>query len=109
MFCSRSESIVRSRITHTVLAVLLAVVLAPLTAAQSLQVEVEELIRKSPIQKALTGVSIRDTAAPRSGELVNVDGRRALIPASNMKLLSTGAALHVLGGDFQVPHTHAAR
>ena len=33
-------------------------------------------------------------------EILAINGDRPLLPASNMKLISTGAALHVLGPDF---------
>jgi D-alanyl-D-alanine carboxypeptidase/D-alanyl-D-alanine-endopeptidase (penicillin-binding protein 4) len=44
-------------------------------------------------------VSVRDL---QTGQLlVNIEGDRLMVPASNMKVLTTGAALHVLGPDFQ--------
>jgi len=33
-------------------------------------------------------------------ELADHEGKRAMVPASNMKILTSGAALYVLGGDF---------
>ena len=40
----------------------------------------------------------------RSGDgrtLVDIDGENMVMPASNMKLISTGAALHALGSDYR--------
>ncbi len=78
----------------------LTVAIVSNAAGQSLQVDVEELIRKSPIDNALTSVSVRDASSSLGAELVNIDSERGMIPASNMKLLTTGAALHVLGSEF---------
>ncbi|MDX1682173.1 MAG: D-alanyl-D-alanine carboxypeptidase, partial [Phycisphaeraceae bacterium] len=56
----------------------------------------------------LTGTNIGETTVSaravdlRSGEVVmDVNGSRTLIPASNMKLVTSAAALDVLGQDFR--------
>jgi serine-type D-Ala-D-Ala carboxypeptidase/endopeptidase (penicillin-binding protein 4) len=64
----------------------------------SIAAEVDRAIRSSALQGATVSVSIRD--AETNVPLVSIDAERPMIPASNMKLLTTGAALHVLGHDF---------
>ncbi|HRP61858.1 MAG TPA: D-alanyl-D-alanine carboxypeptidase, partial [Phycisphaerales bacterium] len=68
------------------------------SASGGLQAEVERAIRSTPLKNAVVGVSIRDADSRTS--LVSVGASRPMIPASNMKLLTTGAAMHVLGADF---------
>ncbi|MCC6285531.1 MAG: D-alanyl-D-alanine carboxypeptidase/D-alanyl-D-alanine-endopeptidase [Phycisphaerales bacterium] len=65
----------------------------------ALLAEVRGLVREARLDGARVGVSIRDL---KTGEiLAAVNDRERFIPASNMKLLTTGAALSVLGPDFQ--------
>lgn len=55
-------------------------------------------IRGAGLDGATIAVSVRDPESER--ELVAINGDRPLIPASNMKLLTSGAALHHLGPEF---------
>jgi serine-type D-Ala-D-Ala carboxypeptidase/endopeptidase (penicillin-binding protein 4) len=66
----------------------------------SLTAELNQLLNNDPILSgALAGVSIRDAD---SGELLyDHIGSIRLRPASNMKLLTSAAALEVLGGDYR--------
>lgn len=70
-----------------------------LHAIASVQVEIERAISATPLRGAALGVSIRDADSRIS--IGDINAERPLIPASNMKVLTTGAALHVLGGNFK--------
>jgi D-alanyl-D-alanine carboxypeptidase/D-alanyl-D-alanine-endopeptidase (penicillin-binding protein 4) len=74
--------------------------MAPLALAQSneLSDDVRRLIGTKKWDKAKVGVSLYDVTT--STVLANVRADEALIPASNMKVLTSGAALMILGPDF---------
>lgn len=78
-------------------AALVLVTLAP-AAAQSLQERVEGILRDPRLAGCKTGVVIMDPVSEKLLAAVNQDV--SLIPASNMKLLTSGAALAVLGKGF---------
>ena len=76
-----------------------AIALAPgVAVAQSLASRVQRVIDTADIGKARVGICIREVGA--SAPLVYLDAESGYIPASNMKLLTSGAALRVLGPDF---------
>lgn len=89
--------VVRSCVAAWIVLHALAVV-SVASASGGLQAEVERTIRSTPLKNATVGVSIRNADSRTS--LVSVGASRPMIPASNMKLLTTGAAMHVLGADF---------
>ncbi|MFJ5716941.1 D-alanyl-D-alanine carboxypeptidase/D-alanyl-D-alanine-endopeptidase [Neobacillus sp. NPDC093127] len=64
--------------------------------------QLNQLIKNDPdLQGAITGVSIRSA---ESGEIIyDHQGDVRLRPASNLKLLTAAAALHVLGEDYSFP------
>ncbi len=67
--------------------------------AADIAAEVARAIRESGIPEAAVAVSVRDVA---SGKIIaDHHGGSPRIPASNMKVLTTGAALHVLGPDWR--------
>ena len=77
----------------------LVVLVATAVGHADLRDEVEIQIRGAGLASAMVAVSVRD--AQTGTELVSVNAQRPMIPASNMKLLTSGAALHVLGPDFE--------
>lgn len=68
-------------------------------SAANLQVEIDSAIKSASLGEVDIAVSVRDAESERL--LVEINADKPLIVASNMKLLTTGAALHVLGADFQ--------
>lgn len=69
------------------------------SAGAGLLEDIRAAIRDSGLKDAVIAVSVRE--ADGGPELVAIDADRPMIPASNMKLLTSGAALHVLGSDFR--------
>ncbi len=70
---------------------------APVTSLQSF---VEQLAARPALHGARLGIHIEDA---ETGEvLADVAGEKRFLPASNMKLVTTAAALDVLGPDFRV-------
>lgn len=67
-------------------------------AQRELDSRVHSLLTSSKIVNAKVGVSVRDLNT--GTELVDINADTALMPASNMKLLTSGTALLVLGPDF---------
>ena len=67
--------------------------------AQSLHAEIDALLHVEWLRYGYCGVVVRDL---QTGEtLYRRDSERVLIPASNMKLLVSAAALHRLGPDYR--------
>ncbi|HBS28503.1 MAG TPA: D-alanyl-D-alanine carboxypeptidase/D-alanyl-D-alanine-endopeptidase [Phycisphaerales bacterium] len=75
------------------------VALAPAAVAQSIPGRIERLLMDPGLSGSRTGVVLLD---PETGEAIAaVNADESLIPASNMKILTSGAALAVLGRDFR--------
>ncbi len=79
---------------------------APRASADSeaaLARRVNELVRAANLGKGEISISVRacdDDEGP-GREIVAIDAARPMIPASNLKVVSTGAALHALGPAFE--------
>ena len=66
--------------------------------AQSLQQKVDQAVTAEPLKGAVVGVMVQDM----SGHVVaQREAGRRMVPASNLKLITTGTALHALGPDFR--------
>lgn len=72
---------------------------APAAAQDQFAGDVQRLVRSLDLKKAKVSVSIRDGDSDAS--LVAIDAERPMLPASNMKLLTTGAFLSAFGTDFR--------
>jgi D-alanyl-D-alanine carboxypeptidase/D-alanyl-D-alanine-endopeptidase (penicillin-binding protein 4) len=66
--------------------------------AQTLQQKVDQAVTAEPLKGAVVGVMVQDM----SGHVVaQREAGRRMVPASNLKLITTGTALHALGPDFR--------
>ena len=81
------------------LSCLMVVLATAQTALAGLREDVERLVRTAPLKNAVVAVSIRDCGS--GSALVSIRPDVPMIPASNMKLLTSGAALHALGSEFE--------
>lgn len=90
-------------------AFLLAILMAfPMGAQPARQTEAQDYIKaimaSEPLRSAQLGVKVMKV----SGEVVaDYESYRKLVPASNVKLLTTGTAMNELGDDFQFETTLA--
>ena len=70
----------------------------PLQAQVTLQQRIDQAVKAEPLKGAVVGVMVQDAAGQ---VLASREPGRRMVPASNMKLVTTGAALHALGPDFR--------
>lgn len=78
---------------------LLLITLSSLSAQSSLQRAANQLVSKPSLRHASVSLCVMDV---ESGEvLAEHDAQRSLKPASNLKVLTTGSALALLGGDYR--------
>ncbi len=77
---------------------LLALVCLPLQAQMPLQQRIDRAAAREPLAGAVVGVMVQDM----SGHiLASRESGRRMVPASNLKIITTGSALHSLGPDFR--------
>ncbi len=86
------------RLTRWVVAALFLIVAAPLAGAQELQDSISTMKSRTNLGSASFGGVAIDPADGRI--LFAINAKAPMIPASNQKLLTSGAALMVLGADF---------
>ncbi len=67
-------------------------------AAEGLQGKVEAIAGDEALRGAVVSVCVR---GGDGRTLVDIEAGRMMVPASNVKLLTTGAALHRLGADYR--------
>ena len=67
-------------------------------AAQDIQQKIEALAGDQTFSQAVVGICARKADGTT---LVDINSKTMMMPASNMKLITTGAALHALGKDWQ--------
>ena len=70
----------------------------PLRAQTTLQQKVDAEASQEPLKGAVFGVMVQDMTGRVVAER---EAGRRMVPASNMKLVTTGTALHALGPDFR--------
>jgi D-alanyl-D-alanine carboxypeptidase/D-alanyl-D-alanine-endopeptidase (penicillin-binding protein 4) len=75
------------------------------TRATGLSASIDRVIRDAKLRGTATAVSVREIGG---GELAAIRSDEAMIPASNMKLLTSGVALRELGPEFRF-HTRLLR
>ncbi len=68
--------------------------------SQSFHQQCVEFQSNSALKNAVLGVHAKKL---NGEELINIYANKRLVPASNMKLITTGAALHALGSDYKFP------
>ena len=66
--------------------------------AQTLQQKVDQAVMAEPLKGAVVGVMVQDAAGH---VMASREAGRRMVPASNLKLVTTGTALHALGPDFR--------
>ena len=69
---------------------------------ESMHNKVESILSDPAFEQALVGVCVRTTDGQT---LVDINAGKMLLPASNMKLITTGAALHAFGSEKQFETT----
>jgi len=69
------------------------------TALADLSGQIRSLIHRGDLKAARVAVSVRDSESGYA--IVSINDTEPMIPASNMKVLTTGAALHLLGPEFE--------
>lgn len=89
---------------------LVAALLSPLLlcaiASGDITADIQRALRAIDLRKAKVSISVRNVDS--NAEVIDIDAERPMMPASNLKLLTTGAFLHAFGKDFSF-HTRMLR
>ncbi|HIK46075.1 MAG TPA: D-alanyl-D-alanine carboxypeptidase, partial [Leptolyngbyaceae cyanobacterium M65_K2018_010] len=65
--------------------------------------QLDAALNQAPLDRAYTGLVVQTLAPPQARRtLFARHGDRLFTPASNVKLLTTAAALHRLGADYRI-------
>jgi len=89
-----------ARLLRLVLGVALpALLLLSTSPAAGIEGQIRQLIRSHDLRDTRVGIVVKDLGSDRTLAAIHAD--RRMIPASNMKLITTAAALNVLGEDFR--------
>jgi len=87
---------------RVLLALVLVTSLLPFASILHAQInindEVDRILRSNSLDTATISIVVKDLASDTI--LIDHDGEKMMIPASNMKLLTTGVTLLTLGPDF---------
>lgn len=79
--------------------IVLFLLCVPVVRAENpLQQEIENILADPALKGASVGLCVE---TPEGERLVDIGAGRLLIPSSNLKLITTGAALHHFGSDFR--------
>ena len=84
---------------NIIAAIFTAILLSQTVGAQSLQQSIETIISDPALAEATIGICVRTGDGVT---LAEIDSDNMIMPASNMKLISTGTALHRLGPEHQL-------
>ena len=76
----------------------LAQVLAGAQQRQDIQASIESIAGDPAFSQSVLGICARTVAG---ADIAGINAEIMMLPASNMKLITTGAALHSLGSDWQ--------
>jgi len=93
------EEIAHKPMARITLSILLLLAASSGPAVASLQGEAEQAVRLHGIDLDDVGIAVVDPSTGRM--LIDINSSTARIPASNMKLLTSGTAARVLGADFR--------
>ncbi|MGA0420501.1 MAG: D-alanyl-D-alanine carboxypeptidase/D-alanyl-D-alanine endopeptidase [Phycisphaerales bacterium] len=96
---SRRRPALAGRILTTVVAAMATAAFDGTSVAASLESDLRSLVGGAGLGKAKVSVSVREVDDDRALAAIVAD--RPMLPASNMKLLTTGAALETLGPAFR--------
>ena len=80
------------------LMIFLSLSIVPAMAQPTLQKQAEAILADPSFRSASVGVCVKDASGQK---IVDINADKSLVPASNMKLITTGAALHRLGADYR--------